>query len=291
MPRATGLMNPDNAVKSAGAFKEGFVRIDFNSYKVHQAKGEDAIPATKWAWAVTRLADNGEDPLLDEHDEPVKEDLYFSFGGKCLPFVHPGKADSVDDEDVEDLGTAVETEGNTIYLNAPDWKPNERSGLMVLTRSLASQGVKAEYLNRCWTEDWNGCVFEMKTTPPEKGRDGREFTMKIVSKVLVGPGGKKTGAAKGGKATAASNGVDKNAEAHLAPILTALSEELDGQQITRKAFVNRVRAALDAAKTDSRLMVPVLSLCRDDKWLAEHAQTFDFVIGDDNTIVFGQLSA
>src|ERR1044071_7452585 len=159
MPKAAGLMNPDNAMKSAGAFKEGFVRIDSNSYVVHQSKpgeGEAPIPATKWAWNVTRLAENGEDALLDEQDQPITETILFSFGGKCLPFVHPGKADGPDDEDPEDLGIGLTPEGeeggNTIYLNAPDWRPNEKSGLMTLTRSLVQQSVKAEYLNRCWAQ-------------------------------------------------------------------------------------------------------------------------------------------
>src|SRR5262245_47343119 len=125
--RASGLMNPENAAKGAGVFKEGYVRIDSNSYKVHQAAGEDAVPATKWSWKVTRLQQDGETPLVNEHEEPITEELLFSLGTKCLPFVHPGKADGPTDEEPEDLGTGTGVEGNTIYLNAADWRPNERS--------------------------------------------------------------------------------------------------------------------------------------------------------------------
>ncbi len=275
-------MNPDNAAKSAGVFKEGFVRIDFNSYKVHQNKGEDATPATKWVWSVTRLGEDGQSPLTDEHDEPITEELLFGFGGKCLPFVHPGKADSPEDEEPEDLGTSVGAEGNTIYLVAQDWTPNEKSGLMTLTRSMTAQGIKAEFLNRCWCPDWNGCVFEMKTQT-EKGSDGKTFNMKVVSKVLVGPGKTKGG----GKATPI-NGKPVDAEAALAPILHKLSEELDGQQLTYKAFLNRVRSAADAAKLDTKLLVPVLSLCKDENWLQAHGSTFDYsVYPEDHTIIFG----
>lgn len=280
MARATGLMNPDNAAKSMGAFKEGCVRIESNSYKVHLAKGEDAVPATKWVWNVTRLVEGGSEPLLGENDEPITEELHFSFGGKCLPFVHPGTADNPDD-DPEDAGTADGTEGNTIYLNAPDWKPNEKSSVMMLTRSLTSLGVKSEYLNRCWTPDWNGCVFEMKTKLGEKGRDGKEIPYKVVAKIMVGPGAKGKTAQAAGKADKAAD-----AEATLAGVLNRISEELDGQSLTRKAFTNRVRAALDAAKVDSKLLVPVLSLCKDDKWLQAHAETFDFALTETN-ITFG----
>lgn len=283
MARATGLTNPDNAAKSQGAFKEGVVRIDSNAYKVHLAKGEDAVPATKWVWHVTRLAEGGAEPLLGDNDEPITEELHFSFGGKCLPFVHPGKADSPDDEEPEDVGTDDGVEGNTIFLNAADWKPNEKSSVMMLTRSLATQGVKAEYLNRCWAPDWNGCVFEMKTKLGEKGRDGKEIPYKVVAKIVVGPGGKSKTAQGSGKADKAAD-----AEATLAGVLNKLSEELDGQSITRKAFTNRVRAALDTAKVDAKLLVPVLTLCKDDKWMQAHAETFDFTLSDTN-ITFGQV--
>jgi hypothetical protein len=283
MARAIGLMNPANAVKSAGIFKEGIIRIDSNSYKVHKGQaGEgqpDAVPATKWSWKVTRLQEDGVSPLLDENDEEIHEELLFNFGGKCLPFVHPGHADNPND-DAEDLETAIGAEGNTVYLNAPDWRANERSGLMVLTASLAKLGVKEEYLNRCWTPDWNGCVFEMKTQEGGKGNDGRVFTYKIVSRILQGPGGKKaTGKNMNGP-------VPNDAANILAPIINKLSMELAGQTLTRKAFVNRVKGQCDAANVPSNMMIPVLTLVKDDKWLTQHQETFDYTISSDG-IVFG----
>lgn len=293
MPRATGLTNPDNAQKSAGQFKEGLVRIDSNSYKVHKPKdpttGEPPIPATKWSWMVTRLDEN-QQPVVDEHDEPVTEELLFSFGTKSLPFCHPGQATSPDDDEPEDAGTEVEAEGNTIYLVAADWKPNEKSSIIMLTRSMTKNMVKSDYINRCWTPDWNGCVFELKSVEGGKGNDGRTFNYKVVTRVLQGPGSS-SGAKKGGSA-ASSNGKPDNAEAVLAPILNSLSENLDGQALTRKAFQNRVREALEAKKVDSKLMVPVLSLCKDDKWLQDHGDTFDFFVDPiANTITFGKLPA
>lgn len=287
MPRALGLANPANASKG-GAFKEGLVRIDSNSYKVHQSKGEDAVPTTKWSWIVTRL-DEEQKPLLNEQDEPIIEELLFGFGGKALPFVHPGKCETLEDEDAEDMGTSVGgpdstlSEGNTIFLQAPDWKPNEKCGLMVLTKSLTAQNVNVLYLNRCWAPDWNGCIFYMKSELGGKTNDGKDYNQKVVTKVLVGPGG---GKAKSGKASGKPN----DAEATIGPILHALSAELDGQSLTRKAFLNRVRAALEAAKTDAKLLVPVLGLCKDDKWLEGHGETFDYFLDPANqTITFGKL--
>jgi hypothetical protein len=288
MARAIGLMDPANAVKSAGAFKEGFVRIDSACYRVHKGKpgeGEAPVPATKLVWLCTRLTDDGTEPVVNENDEPVTEELFFSFGGKCLPFVHPGKADSADDEEPEDQGTNEGAEGNTIFLVAVDWKPNEKSGVIVLGQSMLKAGIASEYLNRCWAPDWTGCVFEMKHKEGEKGKDGRVFNYKIVSKVITGPGGGK----KSKAASASANG-GGDAEAALAPILRQLSEELDNQTITRKAFVNRVRGALDTSKTDAKLLVPVLSLLKDDVWLNKHAETFDYTLDNKtNSITFGSV--
>ncbi len=290
MPKALGLMNPINASKSTGGFKEGLVRIDSCSFKVHAGKpgeGEAPVPATKLSWRVTRLNEERE-PLTDEHDQVITEELLFSFGGKSLPFIHPGQCDSVEDEEVTDLGTAVGSadnpgaEGNTVFLVANDWAPNEKSGIMTLTKSLAALAVAPLYLDRCWAPDWIGCIFDMRSQAGEKGKDDKSFNYKVVHKVVIGPGGAKPKAVKAPKAD--------DAEGWLAPILHTLSEELDKQTLTRKAFLNRVRDALTAAKTDSKLLVPVLSLCKDDKWLEGHGETFDYYLDPvAQTITFGKL--
>ena len=286
MARAVGLMNPDNASKSAGIFKEGFVRIDFNSYKVHQGKGGDSgestAPATKWSWMVTRLGEDAETPITDEHDEPVTEELLFSFGGKALAHVHPGHADGPDDPEPEDLGTDVGVEGNTIFLASDKWTPNEKSGLMVLTASMSKQGIPADYFNRCWAPEWNGCIFEMKSQAGEKGNDGRAFSYKVVSKVVVRPGGGK------GKIASVNGKGAIDPTALLGPILKSISEELDGQQITHKAFIARVKTAINAK--DARALVPVLSLAKDWKWLQDHGDEFDLYVDEATASVhFGEL--
>ncbi len=288
MPKALGLANPANASKGGGGFKEGLVRIESNSYKVHQSKGEDATPTTKWSWIVTRLGED-QQVLTNEHDEPIMEELLFGFGGKALPFVHPGHCESAEDEDVEDLGTSaggvdsVPAEGNTIFLSAPDWKPNEKCGLMALTKSLTAQFVDMTYINRCWAPDWNGCIFHMKNEIGGKTNDGKDYNQKVVAKVVVGPGGKVARPKANGKPAA-------SAESVIGPILHGLSEELDGQSLTRKAFLGRVRTALETAKTDAKLMVPALGLAKDEKWLESHGDTYDFYLDQAaQTITFGKL--
>jgi hypothetical protein len=277
-------MNPDNAAKSAGTFKEGFVRVDKSCYKVWQAEEvagrKQMLPVTALVWNVTRLNED-QVPLVDEHDEPITEEIKFSFGTKALPFVHPAKADSVDDDDPQDMGTEVGVEGNTLYTTAADWTPHELSGVMQLTTSLKQQGVDKTYLNRCWAPDWVGCVFFMKThvsdnkMADDKGVE-RNVNYKVVSKIVVGPG-----QAKPSRVPRAIKS-NTDAESVLAPVIENLSETLDGQQLTRKAFQNRVRAALEARGTDIKMLVPCLSLCKDEKWLAMNANRYGFSVDSDS---------
>jgi hypothetical protein len=285
MARAIGLMNPDNAVKSTGAFKEGVIRIDSNSYKVHKAQvGEgqpDNLPSTKWSWIVTRMNEQGNEPLTDDNGESIKEELLFSFGMKSLPFVHPGRMDGPED-DPEDLGTSIGAEGNTIYLNAVDWKPNEKSGLVVLTASLAKLNVSRTFIDRCWTPDWNGFIFHVASQEGPKSNDGRVFSYKVATKLISAPSAKRTSKSANGAAAG------QDAGALLAPIISRLSTELAGQTITKKAFANRVKSVCDTSNVPNHMLVPVLTLVRNEKWLQEVGETFDFTVTNDG-ITFGSI--
>jgi len=60
--------------------------------------------------------------------------------------------------------------------------------------------------------------------------------------------------------------------------------------MTKKAFINRVRTALDEKKVDSKLIVPALTLCRSDDWLRKHAEVLDINVSE-NAVLFGSLQA
>ncbi len=288
MPK--GLLNPKNAVESSSdsGFKEGFIRVDASAFTVHQnreRKNKDTGAVTPGeikfglVWDVTRL-DEDQDPLKDENDNDVVEKLVFGLGSKALPKAHPGKADSPDDEDVEDLGDEVSTAGPTIFLVNPDFKLHKMTALAVLMESLSKAGWKEEYLDRVWAPDYTGSVFHMKTQIGEnkmKGDDGKErdVTYKVVDRIVkagyevksggkgaskagkstpaVAEGKKGTGAAvtatvaepvaeKAGKAAAAPT----EAELAITPILQAISEHFDGQRFSRKQLKTMV---LQAAQT------------------------------------------
>jgi hypothetical protein len=365
MPR--GLLNPKNAVESmGGGFKEGLVEVLKSSFQVHQSplprlrdedkmteeQKEEAIaklkerqraPITALVWLVQRLDEETQEPLTDDKDEPVTEELVFGLGGKSLGQVHPGLAAGPEDdeEEVEDLGTEPNTEGPTIYFVNKDFRINSKSSVVYLMQSLGDGrkaekkgedefpgcGFKEEYIDRQWAPDYVGLVAHMKTFlsgSTMKGEDGKDrpIAYKIVDKILkapyegkgkqkagagVGTGAGSTGA--GGKkglqkasaktdsksatpASAESNGSgSSDAEKVIAPILQGLSEDLDGQKLTRKALTTRVGTILTSTNVAPNLHVPVLSLLKDPKWMAANGARFDMEYNaDDNTVVFGELA-
>jgi len=90
---------------------------------------------------------------------------------------------------------------------------------------------------------------------------------------------------KGGGATAGAE-----VEAILKPILEKLSEDLDGQQLTRKALTTRVSGALQSGGVPPKMHVPVLTLVKDNTWLSKNAAKYDITFdAEANTVVFGQL--
>lgn len=288
----TGLLNPKNAApNTGGGFKEGLIRVDNSIFRVVQpnaAAGEVARgPHLALVWDITRLDENME-PLTDEHDQPIVETLTFGVGGKSLTNYRVGKADGPDDQEIEDLGDKVGTEGPTLYpIQDPPAKINPKSGIHYLYVSLENKYDEA-HINHTWAPDHIGLLAHMSTVPGEgtmKGKDGveRPFMMKVVDKVLkLGYENKGSkGAAKGSKVS--------EAETTLGSILEALSEKLDGKAPrTLKKFGLDVAEALRAAEVDAKLMIPITNLYKDIAWLSKNAKKYDMTVDtEDNTIAFG----
>lgn len=296
MPK--GLLNPKNYAQDTGGggFKEGFVRVDRSVFKVHQAPprgGEVLQPVCALAWDVTRL-DEDLEPLLDDSGAPITELLPFSLGGKSLPQVHPGGADSIDDEDVQDLLVAVGTEGPTIFLVNPEFKINPKSSAAHLFASLIKVDSKMEEIvDRTWAPDYAGMVVFLKSIPDPtvsmadaKGVT-RPTNFKTVDKIVKSPGQAKTKGAAAGK----DGGANSETESALKSILEALSHEMDGKQLTLKALNTRVSRALQAGKVDTKLHIPTLALAKDAAWLKKNAEKYDMTVDfEAGTVVFGILA-
>lgn len=299
MPK--GLFQPKNfAPDTGGGFKEGMVRIDKSVFVVHKAPDPEnppkdyvaRAPVCALKWSITRL-DEDLDPITDDDGGAITEVATFSLGGKSLVQVHPGNASSAEDEEVEDQGDKVGAEGNTLFLIAPNFQLHPKSGAAHLFASLKAKDYSEEYLDRVWAPDFEGMVCFMKNVPDTDvmitGNDGKERAtpFKVVEKIVVFPyksKGKTDKAAKGG-----GEKVDSEVEGVLSGILQKLSEELDGQQVSKKALANRVSSAIQKAKVQSKQQIAVLDLLKNESWLKKNSGLFDITLNADGSVVFGTL--
>lgn len=312
MPK--GLFNPKNVAPDTGGpgFKEGPVRVDASNLVIYQSPAPKTpkadyvqpLPIVALMWDVTRLDENLE-PLTDEHDNPLTEQLRFSLGGKSLAQVHPGKADNADDEEIEDLGEKVGTKGDTLFMVNSNFQIHPKSSVHYLYKSLVSK-VDDKFIDRVWAPDWNGMVTVMKIetsgdTMTQEDQNGkkveRPVTYKVVEKVVSMGKGKGKAAAGGkdaGKDASGKDGGNDRAteEKAIQPILEAISSELDGTQVTMKALNSRVSKALQASKIDTKQHVSILALVKDDEWLKKNAKKYDMTVDtEERTVAFGTVAA
>ncbi len=298
--RPVGLVNPKNAAESSGGFKEGLVRIDTSVYKVHKGKSgegqEESQPKLALVWNVTRL-DEDKEPLTDEEDNPIQEEVVFSLGGKSLQHVRPGRADSADSEDIEDMGVEINAEGPTVFVVNQSWHPDKKSSIVALQESLIGKGLD---LDRTWAPDYVGAIVYLKSKPsgqiisrPDKsGRMvDQTYSYKIVDKVEKGfnqASAKvkivkvKTTSAANGKATDSSE-----VESKLKPIMDQISLDNTGKSMTKKALATTVNRLLAEHQVPPILTMPIMTLVRDDNWLTANGSRFDFSFNPaDNQVSF-----
>jgi hypothetical protein len=301
MPK--GLFQPKNfAPDTGGGFKEGMVRVEKSAFTVHKSPDPEnpqkgyvpRVPFCALKWTLTRL-DEDLDPIKDDEGTAITEVAFFSLGGKSLVQVHPGNGSSADDEEVEDLGDTVGVEGNTLFLIASNFQLHPKSGGAHLFASLKAKDYSEDYLDRVWAPDFEGMVCFMKNVPdPEvmiTGNDGKErpTPFKVVEKIIVFPYKNKGAGKTTGKTKDTGPKVDAETESTLSAVLQKLSEELDGQKLSKKALANRVATALQKAKIASKQQITVLELVKNEAWLKKNAGLFDLTVNEDGSITFGTL--
>jgi hypothetical protein len=300
-----GLLNPKNFVESGGGggFKEGIRKVVNSVFKVDHQEFEGAAPrppVVALVWTCERL-DDDLDPMVDEAtSEAMVETLKFPLGGKSLSKIHPAEATGPEDDEPEDLGVEVNTEGPTLFVIDDKWQLDPRSGCAHLMASLSTK-LKDGYLDNVWAPNFVGLVAFMKAVPDESvkiaGRDGveRPVNYKVVDKVLTAPyDGKgkkeKKGVIKPEAAAEPKAGkVKKEASAEetlLIDILKGIAGDMAGETLTIKALGTMVSSALNKGGNTKQL-VPVQTVLKSEGWLAKNGAKVGLSVDeDDKTVTF-----
>jgi len=327
-------MLPDNAIESSGALAGKFEVIK-SVYKVH--KDADFVPKP------------GQKPRLDQEGNPqVNEklvalvlnvvplnddgeriedaesrDLVLKLGAKSLATFHPGKGDSPDDMEPEDLGDELNTEGNTLYTSGGEVTMNAKSGYTVFMKSLQHRGFDKDRIGACWAPYFKGLKFELASVSPDKlekygqkkgEAGGIVFTYKVVEAIIAMPEAAKAKkdkkADKAEKAEPAPKAKTKAAKA-------ADDDDDDDDAADNKAEVEAIRVLKSvvtrlAGKTRDfdkvrTFWVTMFSdpkvkgkealkdagrkLTSSDKWLASQLEDLDVVVDkDEKTATFPALA-
>jgi hypothetical protein len=175
MPRPSG--NPDKATESL------FSKIEDGNYEVISAN----IKITKgdFADATAQLSRVLQLRVLNADGETVRDadtvEFTQSYGKKALEHFSVGKGSGPDDNDPKDLGTDVDTEGNTVFCSG-DGQFNKGCGVMVFDASLAHAGFPKDILDRCFPADLVGVKFALKTELSEK--INKRFAMRLNTKPM-----------------------------------------------------------------------------------------------------------
>jgi hypothetical protein len=303
-----GLLNPKNFVESGGGggFKEGIRKVTAAAFKVDHQEFEGSAPRPPVVALVLTCErlDDDLDPMVDDATgEAIIETLKFPLGGKSLSKIHPAEATGPEDDEPEDLGVEVNTEGPTLFVVDQKWQLDPRSGCAHLMASLSTK-LKEGFLDNVWAPNFVGLVAFFKTVPDEAvkiaGKDGveRPVNYKVVDKVITAPYDGKTSKKGKGVDFAAKNAENKAAKAAKAPkeaspeetlligILKQIAEDMAGETLTIKALGTMVSSALNKSGNTKQL-VPVQTVLKSEGWLAKNGEKAGLSVDeDDKTVTF-----
>ena len=278
MPRPSA--NPDKARTGGGGVEAG-------NYLVNAAKFQNLKTDYKVCQPTLVLSCD----TLDKDGDPVRGadpvEMYFSFGSKSLEAFHPGQCSGPDDDQPEDLGDAVDVEGNTIYC-AGDEQFNSSCGAIVFNTSLVKAGFPKEILDRCYAPDYVGLKFSLNTRTSKElnekmgtrlstkpTSDGGTVTYKVAEKWL-NPNylTSSNGAGKSkGKAAAEPEEAKKpkptDPEEIAREVLVIVSKEKAGPKNTvktKQALVGFFTNAYTKGKYDPKLLKKCQDFVKDDDW-------------------------
>lgn len=231
-------------------------------------------------------------PLDEDGDEIADADVRevtFGLGSKSLGTFHPGTADSPDDEDPEDAGDEVNSEGPTIYTDNASAEIHQSTGYWVFRNSLIKAGFKKELIEQSWAPHLDGMKFilasvtsdkleqygsKSDTRPPKPG--DRPITYKVVEKIISYPYDTKKGKtsgkaapAKAEKSAPATNGSSGDAQSEFEKVVAYLASKFSGKEMELKRFASQWLANYSGAKADVKLQVEAKKLANDEAAVIE----------------------
>lgn len=235
---------------------------------------------------------------LDE--EPLEKILRIE---KDLEKMRPGKSTTREDSEPEDMGSELDTEGNTVFCEE-GVKINVNSAFLVFTKSLEERGFKSEILGHGFLPDLVGLRGHAKTEKGEKRTYGGkeiEPNYLIVDRILSPlpyESAAKKPAASAGKAKAkgpvavADKAAPGTVAAVAAPVAAAdsddaadaavgllaeLSGELAGETRDKQKLYAMAYARLMKDKArDKKLDKQIAEYLKSDVWLGEKASDLGF---------------
>ena len=145
--------NPDHA-RSGGGIDSGIFKVNTASFKCFKTDYKDNILYLHLGVSVL----DGKGNKVRGADDA---ELSFGFGTKSIESFHPGNGTGPNDDSPEDLGTEIDTEGNTIYTEGG--QANKSCAAVVFSESLVKCGFPKEILAKCWAPHFIGLKFALAT--------------------------------------------------------------------------------------------------------------------------------
>ncbi len=227
--------------------------------------------------------------------------MSFGLGGKSLANFHPGTASSPTDDDPQDAGDEVNSEGPTIYCSEGATL-NTSSGYWIFRNSLVKAGFSKEIIEQTWAPAFEGMKFvwssgtqdklekygsKARTEAPKPGE--RPITMKVCENIIVFPYKSKTTktAAKpatNGTAHAAAGGDTDAARLAVEQVVASMATKYAGQTIEK--FPGQFLANYGQAKADNKVQPAARKLVATPADFTPFVEAVNGVVDDNGAVIF-----
>ncbi len=285
---------------------EGSVEIVSAISKVHQYPQNRKTGVQGDPFPCVQIQFAHLDPKTGQKTDAEPATMEFGIGS--LDKFHPGKVTGPDDEDPEDLGDEVGTEGNTLYPVEDGNRITKSSKWSHLVVSMEQLGFKPEVLGTGYLPSLVGTKGHVKTVTLPKFDNTREKepTALVFDKITQFPYEKKGTAPKpapakpgttkpaSGKPASAPPAAPATEEADTDEInaiatttLSTVAEKNGGSEMARTKLKSQALTTMLRAKVNAKNQKAVNELFASDEWLTEACENLGIGFdADSGTITF-----